>query len=339
MASPPSEPSPEHDHRPEPIRKVGVEHIDLRLLERYQRYEDPRSGISEEFLRPTIGGAGTVAVLSRPLGSTEDLGFVVCPSFGSEHTQMDGLEVRVARTLAAAGFPVLRYHGQGYGDSEGPREHVGASSHLADAADAVGVMAERGGVGRVATVGGLFGASVAALTAERLSLPATAMWQPVTNGHRYAEQILRGVALWQMTEFRRTGEKAPLSVLREQLDATGVDIRGFVFTKQAYDEIAAVDLMTDLVSFRGASLTLGVSRSEHLPPAATALVEHLRALGGVATHDVVRDKLVHPLGAYRYVGFADRHGRLDTQFVLNERIADATLTWARTQAHATEASA
>jgi hypothetical protein len=43
----------------------------------------------------------------------------------------------------------------------------------------------------------------------------------------------------------------------------------------------------------------------------------------------VKDKLLRPLGTYRFVGFDDRPGRRDTQFALNSQVATVTVTWAR----------
>ena len=50
-----------------------------------------------------------------------------CPSFAMEQIHLGRMEVVMARVLAAAGFPVLRYHGQGYGDSqaEGAASEIG----------------------------------------------------------------------------------------------------------------------------------------------------------------------------------------------------------------------
>jgi alpha/beta superfamily hydrolase len=304
--------------------------VDLDLIERHRGYEDPQSGIAEEFLRPTIGGARTVAVLSQPIGPRAALGFVVCPSFGPEHTQLNGLEVVVARAIAAAGFPVLRYQSQGYADSEGPRDAIDPASHLADAADAVGVLSDRLDGAPVGTAGGLFGAMVAALTAQRLDLAAVAMWQPAIEGARYAERLLRNLALQEMAAARnRERPRPPLAELRDQLAAGAVDAQGFLFTNRAYEQLAEMSLSRDLVNFRGQSLVLGVSRSGRPSPAMSALQEHLTQLGGTATLRTIQDKVVRPLGTYRFVNFSDRPGRLDSQFALNGEVAAATVVWAQ----------
>src|SRR6476619_7921264 len=98
--------------------------IDEALLEGSRYYEDPQRGISEEFIRPEIGGARTVAVLSRPLGEQAPLSWVICHSFGREQTVLTLVDVAIARALSSRGFPVLRYQGRGYADSDGRAKDI-----------------------------------------------------------------------------------------------------------------------------------------------------------------------------------------------------------------------
>jgi alpha/beta superfamily hydrolase len=268
-------------------------------------------------------------VISGPIGDAAGIGFVLCPSFGPEHTQLNGLEVVAARALASAGFPVLRYQSQGYGDSEGPRDAITPATHLADAADAVDVLRARIGDLPVGVLGGLFGGAIALLTAERLGLPAVAMWEPVVDGTRYAERILRNLAIQEMAVARNQDRaRPPLTELRERLRSGALDAQGFLLTSRAYDELTSMPLLND-VAYHGASLVLSVSRSGRPTPGAAALHERLQRSGGAATLSTVRDRLVHPLGSYRFIGFNDRPGRLDTHFALNGRVADETAAWAR----------
>ena len=271
-----------------------------------------------------------MGVVSSPIAEALPLGFVICPSFGPEHTQLNGLEVVVARQLAAAGFTVLRYQSQGYADSEGPRDAIDPDTHLADAKDAVGVLAERLGGKPIVPLGGLFGGTIAALTAQELDLLAVAMWEPAVDGLRYAERLLRNLAIQEMAAARNQDRPGPpLTALREQLSAGSLDAQGFTFTSRAYDRLAAASLLRDLSTSDRACLVVGVSRSGRPPAAMSSLVEHLGTIGWTTTLRTVTDKLVRPLGTYRYVGFDDRAGRRDTQFALNEAIASETVAWAR----------
>lgn len=71
--------------------------MDRSFLERHRSWKDREAGIGEEFLRPEVGGARTVAVLTKPLGEAHDTGWVVCHSFGGEQMHLSRLEVMVAR--------------------------------------------------------------------------------------------------------------------------------------------------------------------------------------------------------------------------------------------------
>src|SRR5438128_4485746 len=137
------------------------------LVRLYRSFEDPEAGVREEFHQPRLGPGRTVAVLSRPTGSSSSVGWVLCHSFGIEQVNLHRLEVLTARAMAAAGFPVLRFHVQGYGDAERRGEPVDVQWHLDGAGDAVALVRELDGVSRVGILGARFGAMVAALTAHR----------------------------------------------------------------------------------------------------------------------------------------------------------------------------
>src|SRR5205807_1730181 len=110
---------------------------------------------------------------------------------GLEQMHLSRLDVVVARALAAAGFPVLRFHGQGYGDSEGTDEHIGLASHLADATDAIRLLSGQPGVERVGVLGARFGGTVAALAAEREGLGLMGLWEPMERGSQCLRDFLR----------------------------------------------------------------------------------------------------------------------------------------------------
>ena len=321
---------------PEPAERAGDDpteapvSIDRDLIERSHAYEDARLRIREEFLQPDIGGGPTVAVLSTPVDRRPRLAVLICPSFGPEHTQLNGLEVAVARSLAAAGSAVLRYQSQGYADSLRAGDPVGPDSHLSDAVDAAGVLAERAPGAPIVTAGGLFGGSIAALAAQHLDLSGVVMWEPAVDGARYGERMLRNLALQEMA-FTRNQDRPqpPMTVLRERLAAGEVDAQGFRFTKDAYDRLAELSLLDQLGAAARAALIVAVSRSTSPSRTMTTLAEHLVGLGWNATLRVVVDRLTRPLGTYRFVGLDGRPGRLDTQFALNARIAEETVAWVR----------
>jgi pimeloyl-ACP methyl ester carboxylesterase len=301
--------------------------IDEKLLRAHLRFEDGGSGLCEEFLQPELGGARTVAVLSRSRRLDRELGWVVCHSFGIEQIHLGRLEVAVARALATAGYPVLRYHGPGYGDSHAEASAVSVASHLAAAADAVAELARRARVGSVGVLGARFGGTVAALTADRLGLRAVALWEPVVRGELYMREFLRRPVFSELTGRPSAGASTVDRYRRELAEEGRTDINGFLLSREAHDEVSAIDLIADLRRFRGRALLVAVSRSGAPGPGTGRLAQHLRGLGAQVAVEAVRDAGAGQFGEFHYRPNADRSGKVDTQLDLTRAVAGATLRW------------
>jgi pimeloyl-ACP methyl ester carboxylesterase len=299
------------------------------VLTQLRRYEDVGSGISEEFLQPVLGGGRTVAVLSRPLGESHDTGWVICHPYGMEQIHLGRLDVIVARALSAAGFPVLRFHGQGYGDSELGMRTVTLSSHVADATDAVRLLRSQPGVERVGVAGARLGGTVAALVADREDLPALSLWDPVVAGPSYANELLRRRAISDMV--RKTDEEGAghVAELRRQLESDGmIELGGFPFTRAAYQEIVAVDLTNDIKRFSGSSLLIAISRTGRVGARLASLSERLRALSGDSRVEIIQDRFAAEFGRFHYRTDPTTLGRRDTLFPISQGIAARTVRMA-----------
>ena len=300
--------------------------IDQRALTNLRRFDDPRVGVSEEFLTPIIGGAGTLAVLTRPLGNALPTGWVLCHSLGLEQLHLCRLEAELARALAARGFSVLRYHGQGYGDSERGMAEISLTSHLADASDAVDLMAGLEGVERVGVIGSRFGAAVAALTADGKGLPWMVLLDPPTRGSQYIRDfMLMGVFAKMLGKAE--GEE-PAERLLAELDANGfADVKGFYLTRRAYDEISALSLTKEVVRFRGASLLIAVTRAGKPGPGVPKLAAHLRSLGADCSVEVLADKYATEFGQYHFRFLEATGAKRDIRLDLDASILRATVDW------------
>jgi pimeloyl-ACP methyl ester carboxylesterase len=302
--------------------------LDEALLGAHRRFEDPALGYSEEFLQPTLGGRKTVAVLSLPLQGRQPLGWVICHSFGIEQVHLGRLDTMVARALAGAGFPVVRFHGRGYGDSEGSVEEISLSSHLEDAAEAVDLMSSRPDVEAVGVLGARFGGMVAALVAEEKGLSHMGLWQPTVTGASFLRELLRSRLLSEVVAGPREGA-SDTQQLRRELAANGwVDIQGFPLTQKAYGDISVVDLTHALQSFRGSSLLVGVSRTGNPVPGILKLSEHLGQLGGECVVETVQDAMAAQFGQFRFQTVEGGRGKRDVQLQLNEAIAAVATRWA-----------
>jgi pimeloyl-ACP methyl ester carboxylesterase len=303
--------------------------VDEDLLQRHRRYRDPRAGIEEEFLQPTLGDGKTVAVLARPLERTQRVGWVICHSFGMEQIYLGRLEVGIARAVAAAGFPVLRFHGHGYGDSQGGMEVASLSSHLSEARDAVELLAGRDGLDRVGVIGARFGGLVAALLADRESLPLLAAVDPVTNGSQFMRDFLRTQVFSEMVGASENGNASGMQKLRRQLTDRGwADVKGFLLSRRAYEEISSATLRTELRSFDGSALVLSVSRSGRPGPGVQELSSRLRELGASCEMAVVEHRLAGGFGQHHHRNDAGAR-KTDTQFEVYQAVTRRVAEWAR----------
>jgi hypothetical protein len=303
--------------------------VDLEVIEQHRRFEDPVAGFSEEFIQPRLGMGKTVGVLTRPMGSSGSIGWVVCHAFGMEQIHLGRLDVIVARTLASAGFTVLRFAGQGYGDSELGMDVVGLSSHLAEAEDAVELMRRQHGVEQVGLMGARLGGTVAALAAARLNLPYLAMWDPVVRGKQYVRELLRSQMLSEIVESGDGGGQVHLSKIQEELDEQGwTDLRGWRLSKSACDEISRVDLGGSLAEYGGSALVVALSRTPKVPKSLGDVAEAMSNRGVDCTLALVQDPFATQFGQFRWRAVEGGRSKRDTQLELNEKIADVTTAWA-----------
>ena len=298
------------------------------LLIELGRSEDPRLRITEEFVTPRLAGRDVLAVLTRPRNAGRDIGWIVCQSVGQERRHLRRLESLVARELAAAGFPSLRLRAP-MDDGARPRSEADMAAQIACATDAVDFLASAIGVTEIGTAGALLGGTVAALVADSLALPYVALWEPVTRGRRYLRESLRLQRISELVGM--TGGDASAAQALEELQARGwTTIRGFRMTKRAYDEINAVDLISDIKTFGGTALLTGISASGQPSAGIEQLSERLRQLGGNPTLVNLSAELPMPFGEYYYrdVGLI----RADTRVELDREIARATVDWTRQNA-------
>jgi hypothetical protein len=298
-------------------------------LTQLRRYEDPRNGIFEEFVERRLGPNGALALLSAPLADRRSLGWLICPSIGPEHGNLRRLEALIARRLAAVGSPVLRIRPDA-DSARGVFGEIDLSVRLREVEEAVAVLSAESGVEAVGLLGILFGGTVAALACERLDLPAMALIEPAARGRQYLRETMRRHAVAELMAAAEAGEHEADTGLaqrpmRELSTAGHTTLQGLRLTRAEYERISAVDLVSDLQSFSGRSLLVGISPTGAVAPGLRKLQERLASLGGDVTVSVVDDPLPAPLGEYYYrnVGVT----RVDTRLELDRRLADLAAAW------------
>lgn len=293
--------------------------IDTERLIRLRRYEEPGSGIYEEFAERRLGPGRALALLSGPLGECRDLGWVICPTIGPEQGNLRRLEAISARRLAAAGFCGLRIRP----DVHPLHGEVALSTRLVEIDEAVEFLRAETGVEAVGLAGTLFGGTLAAVAADRLGLPRLALVQPLARGRQYAKELLRREAVAQLMGTEDTAAEGPM----QELSATGeATIRGLRLTRETYEALSAVNLVEDLRTFSGRSLLVDISPTGAVSPGVRKLHDRLVDLGGDVTLETIQDPLYAPLGEYYYrdAGLL----RVDTRLELDRKLADALTEWA-----------
>lgn len=299
--------------------------VDEISLEALRAYEDPRLGIAERFLMPTIGGMRTVGVLSAPIDQRRDTGWVLCHSFGMEQVWLQPLEVAAARRISAAGFPVLRYHAQGYGDSQASTEVATIASQTRDALDAVDALVKETGVSRVGLAGGRVGASFAALAAQRSEAYATILWEPMIDGRRYIDSLLRVASVTELgvASVLKTETRDPQEILAR---SGFLDIQGFPLYRAVNDEMSDFELTSALRSYSGRSMVVQISRTPKPRPDLEHLVSHMNEIGGQAALNVLTDPQARTFGSQRYYATPGGQRKEDKQATMSQGIVSLTVS-------------
>jgi pimeloyl-ACP methyl ester carboxylesterase len=201
------------------------------------------------FARP---GAQLFGMLHKPAGASGRLGFVMSHPFAEEKLWGHRVYVSFARALAARGHAVLRFDYMGAGDSSGMTPDTSLDTHLADLAAAVDTLrARQPGVERIGLVGLRLGASFAALLAEKAADdPSLAslrdaplvLWDPVTDGEAYFQELLRTNLSTQLAVYGKVQETR--EVLQERIRAGGlVNVDGYEIGKALFESCAVNPLL------------------------------------------------------------------------------------------------
>lgn len=298
---------------------------DEHYFDRLRRYEDPATGIAEEFLPEPVGPGGAVAILSAPLGACRSPGWVICSALAKERSFLRRLESLVARTLAAAGYPAIRVRG-GSESADRARRELDVDARIDEAQEAVELLRSKTALADVGTAGALAGGLVAGLVADRLDLTHFAAVDPVVRGRQFVRDALRRQTVSALTRGETGDRPPPARRAQEELDEQGwTTIRGFRLTREAQARLSRLDLLEDMRRFRGRALLLDVTRGGELPRTLVELGDHLRGLGATVDVQAVEDALVFPFGEsyLRNVGYVRR----DTRIELDRKLAETLVAW------------
>jgi len=203
------------------------------------------------------GGKRLFAVLHSPNKNSPNKGIIFCHPYAEEKQLSHRIFVRFARELCNGGFHVLRFDCYGYGDSEGDFEDTKLEIQIANTLKAINVLEVQCGIKEVSLLGLRWGGTVAALVAERDSkVENLILWAPIINGKEYLEELIKKQLLSNLINKNGAASK---SQILEEIRAKGFfNIEGHPLTMANFEEISAINLITQVSTFKGNALIVTI---------------------------------------------------------------------------------
>lgn len=204
---------------------------------------------------------------------------VICAPFGEEKLWAHRVLVSAARTLAAAGHPVLRFDYGGSGESDGDLADASLETTLADIRLAVAHARELTGRDAVALVGVRFGAAFAGLVAE--DTPAVshlALWAPILEGGRYMQELLRANLSTQLAAYK-TVKHDRVALVAQMAAGQTVNVDGYELSHAMYSQCSSITFAAGPRAFAGPCLIAQVDVSDTAP-----VSKELEAVRGSYAH-------------------------------------------------------
>lgn len=200
-------------------------------------------------------------IIHLPEKASPQEAFVFCHPFAEEKLWTHRVYVSFARELANAGYAVLRLDYMGHGDSDGDFSESTIQSMLTDIEYGIKyIKSELGGDTTINLFGLRFGATLAALVAEKNDeINHLILWEPIINGARYMQEILRSNLSAQLAQ---DGE---VTKNREQLVAEmhagkAVNYEGYDLTGELFEQTSQIDLLKGKRKLKGKCCVLQIAK-------------------------------------------------------------------------------
>ena len=170
----------------------------------------------------------------HPAGGT--VGVVMCSPWGFEDLSMRKSWRLLAESIAAAGFPCIRFDYPGTGDSLGDAaEGVALADWVGAITDAADMLRKHSGVRRFVFLGQSLGATLAVVAARaRGDVVGLQLIAPVVKGRAYVREL---VATATMVADR-------IGIKPDAVPDEGLSVLGFSLSRRLVDEIKTLDLTT-----------------------------------------------------------------------------------------------
>jgi pimeloyl-ACP methyl ester carboxylesterase len=208
-------------------------------------------------------------------------GVVICASICNDFLRNYAREVELARTLAASGVAVARFHYRGTGNSDGDESEVTFDSMVADGREVTRHLRALTGVERLVFVGTRFGAPIAAALANREPGAPLVLVEPSDEASRFFREAWRAASVVALAKAGR-GAIAPNDLVDELHERGVVDVLGHDIHRALFDSSVDRTLLGELDDRQRPVLVLQFGKA--LRPRHESLVTALTEAG--ATVDV-----------------------------------------------------
>lgn len=242
---------------------------------------DSRAAAPERPFFLEVDGSPVYAVLHEASpGRSAPPVVVHVHGLGVEGITLYRQEVLAARAAAAAGFPVLRFHARGHGDSAGAAGDVTQATLVADARAAADEAKRRTGASRVIWLGVRLGALVAACAggprSGRDDATAFVLWEPVAKPADFFRQQLRTLLFSQVAGGKRPD--ATVDQLLARVAADGhLDVLGYRLYQTTLASLAGASLADELAGVRVPVRLVQMQARAKLAPAHQQLLDAIAA--------------------------------------------------------------
>jgi pimeloyl-ACP methyl ester carboxylesterase len=198
-------------------------------------------------------------------------GVVLCAPFGQEYMRAHRAYRQLSLLAAKAGYHVLRFDYTGSGDSAGDGEDFSMGRAVEDTGLAIEELCDMADLERVVLVGLRLGGLIATrAAAERSDVAHLVLWDPVTDGPTYLQELLLDAAA-------RPQSFGSIAANGEARGVVGV--MGYPVTETFREELTAAHMMSTTVPpLRSGLVMCTDERPEH-----HALAKHLAGPAGKVT--------------------------------------------------------
>lgn len=202
-------------------------------------------------------------VLHEAKSNPKREGFVFCAPFAEEKLWAHRVMLNFARILADSGYHVLRFDYMGNGDSEGEFEESSFDTMMSDTECAINALRKQiRGVESVNLLGLRFGATVAALVAEKSDdINKLVLWEPILNGSSYMREMLRINLSTQTAVYKKILHNTD-ALVQTMKEGKTVNVDGYEMAWRLYEQIEKIDLLERRNAFDIPALIVQISRKE-----------------------------------------------------------------------------